>query len=121
VETFVPVAAMVTLIGKFVDFLKSVTNRDLNGIVTQATAWAAGVVAVFLYANTAWADQISFGDRTLAQMNGASLVAVGLGASSLMSVLVDFKKARDGSDTAKTPPLIPAKAPDPAPVAEGFR
>lgn len=108
-ETFVPAAAMVTLIGKFVDFLKSVTNKDVNGVVTQLTAWAAGVAGVWLYAQTQWADQISFGDRALAQMNGASLIAVGLGASSLMSVLVDFKKARDQSDSARTPPLIPAK------------
>jgi len=105
-DTFVASVAMLALIKKFIDFSKYVTAKDINGAVTQLFVWAAGVLAVFLYANTDWAETITYGALTLADMNGASLIALGLGLASTASLTTDFIKSRDESDSAAMPPLI---------------
>lgn len=105
-DTFIPAVAMFALIKKFIDFTKYVVNRDLNGSVTQLVVWGAGVLAVWLYAQTDWADTISFAGLTLAKMNMGSLVALGLGLGSTASVATDFIKSRDDSDSASMPPLV---------------
>jgi hypothetical protein len=70
-------------------------------------AWIAGVVAVVLYAQTAWANGIVFNDISLADMNFASLLVIGLGIGSVGSVVTDVIQARDNTDSAAVPPLVP--------------
>jgi hypothetical protein len=105
-DTFVAAAGLLALIKKFVDFSKYVTNRDWNGALTQIYVWGAGIIAVFLYANTDWAHSIAFGGLTLADMNAGSLVALGLALGSGGSLTTDFIKSRDSSDSAAMPALI---------------
>jgi hypothetical protein len=97
---------MLALIKKFIDFAKYVTNRDLNGAVTQLIVWAAGVVTVALYAQTDWAESIPVAGQSLADLNGWSQIAFGLGISSVSALATDFIKARDNNDSAAMPPLI---------------
>lgn len=105
-DTFVPAVAMFALIKKVLDFFKYLTNQDWNGAITQIAVWASGIVVVWLYAQTDWAETFSFAGFTLASMNGASLVALGIGLGSSASVATDFIKARDNTDSAAMPPLI---------------
>lgn len=105
-ETFVPAVAMLTLIKKVLDFLKYLTNQDWNGALTQVCVWVAGIAVVWLYAQTDWAEGISFAGLVLSSMNFASLVALGIGLGSSASVATDFIKARDNTDSAAMPPLI---------------
>lgn len=109
---FIPAIAMIALILKLVDFLKSITNKDKNAIVTQGFTWLFATAVVALYSQTAWAGNLEFGGQTLENMNLASIIAVGLALGSTASTGFDLKKAIDRSDSAKTPTLLP-----PEPVA----
>ena len=110
-DTFIPAVAMFSLIKKLLDFMKYLTSRDVNGAVTQLAVWLSGVLVVVLYAQTDWAETFSFAGFTLADMNMASLVALGIGLGSSASVATDFIKSRDDSDSAKMPPLLPGDNP----------
>jgi len=105
-DVFVPAVAMFALIKKLIDFLKFITNQDWNGAATQAAVWLSGVLVVWLYAQTDWAETFSFAGITLAAMNFASLVALGIGLGSSASVATDFIKSRDTTDSAAMPPLF---------------
>lgn len=109
-DLFVPTVALLALINKFVDFSKYITNKDVNGALTQVYVWGAGVLGVWLYAQTAWADTINFGDLPLSKFNGASIVAVGFAIASAGSVAKDWLKAKDNSDSAAMPKLLPNAA-----------
>ena len=102
---FVPALALAALVIKIIDFFKYLSNRDLNGAGTQLVVWAAGVGAVFLYAQTAWADTIDFGG-SLSTLNGWSLLAVGLSVGSGASVVKDGFHALDNSLTTKQQHLL---------------
>lgn len=106
---FIPAVAMAALIKKFIDFAKYITNKDVNGAVTQLVVWAAGVVAVCLFAQTDWADTIAFAGQALSKLNFASQLAIGLGLGSVAGVATDAIKARDNTDSAAMPPLVPGK------------
>lgn len=94
---FVPALALVALIKKFGDFLKAITNRDVNAIVTQLLLWAAAWGAVTLAAHTSWADGIKIGTSNLAHLNMLSQLFVALTIGSGAGVVHDATKAVDNS------------------------
>lgn len=100
---FAPLLAAIALIWKIVDFVKYLRARDGEAAITQAAVWAAGVGVIFLLAETNYADGIVLGDLALGAMNAASLLLIGLSMGSSASVLVDFKKAVDNTDSAAVP------------------
>lgn len=103
---FSPILVLGSLVFTFINFLKSCTNKNWSAATTQGIAWLSGIIAVFLAAQTDWAGGIVFGDRSLAAMNNASLVLVGLMASSLLGVVNEVKKALDNTDSARQPELF---------------
>jgi len=103
---FAPLIALGSLVFCLINWLRDITNRNWSGVTTQLIAWVAGIVAVTLVAQTDYATAVSFGDRTLAQMNGPSLLFIGLSAASLMGVVSDVKRALDTSDSAAKLPLF---------------
>lgn len=105
----VPLLSLAALVNKFTDFLKFLTNKDWNAAVTQIIVWAGGVAAVFLASATLWAHGKGFdiGGIQITDLNGWSKLYAGLSASSVGGVAYDFKKARDNTDSAQTPPLLP--------------
>ena len=90
---------------KLVDFIKYARNADWNGVLTLLTGWLAGLVAVFVFLQTEWADEITIGSETLDQLTVWSKVVFAFAASSVAAVLYDFKKAVDNTDTASTPKI----------------
>ncbi len=104
---FVPALAMIALIKKLVDFTRYAKAGDINGIITQLVAWAAGIAVFFLAAQSDWADGIEIGDRALSVLNGWSLVMAGLAAGSSASVFQDFLKSNDNTNSAAIPTLLP--------------
>lgn len=105
----VPIAALAALVVKFTDFLKALTNKDWNAAVTQVTVWLGGVAALFLASATVWAKGKGFtlGDIPLTDLDAASKVFGGMSISSIGGVVYDYKKARDNSDSAVQPTLVP--------------
>ena len=116
---FVPLVALGALVKKLVDFMKDLTNRSWNGVLTQLALWAAGVGAMLLFTQTNWAEGISVGGISAAELSVVSQVFVGLSVSSFGSVAgFDIPKALD--PTVQTPirSLIPGKGAT-VPVGEG--
>lgn len=111
---FLAAASLLALGWKVVDFLRNLVNlpSTKSAVVTQLTAWIAGVAVVMLAAQTTFAGGINFGDAILGNMNAWDQAFVGLGLLSLGGVGVDVKKAIDNTDTAAVPPLIPTPPPD---------
>jgi len=107
--------ALTALGWKIIDLLKFLRAGDVNAAVTQVVTWAAGVGVVFLGSATDWAETFAVNGITLESLNGASKVLVGASLLSLGSVGFDFKKALDGSDSARTPSLISETPHHPAP------
>lgn len=102
---------LVALLVKTVDTLRFATAKQVNGVVTQLLAWAAGVGGVFIVAQTQWAAHISVGNgTTLAHQGAFSLVAIGLSIASSGSVLKDVQAALDNSNSAALPPLVQSAA-----------
>lgn len=109
--------ALVALVKKFVDFLKAVSNRDVNSVVTQLVSAAGAVGALLLAAQTQWANGISIGGTSLASLNVWSVVFVGVTLGSAAGVVQDVTRALNASDVAPLPlahPLVPPLADQPA-------
>lgn len=103
---FVASVAMAALVLKVIDFLRYLRAADVNGVLTQLSAWIAGVVVILLVAQTDWADGIAVGDMTLATINIWSLIFYGLTAGSSASLVKDVVKAVDNTNSAQIPTLL---------------
>lgn len=115
----VGVALLAALVYKFLDFVKFVTNKDVNSIVTQLGAWVAGVAGVFVVAATQFAGTVKITDTlNLDQLDTPTKFVTGILIGSGASTLIDFKKARDNTDSSAVPALLPgANNPPVAPPA----
>lgn len=92
---------------KIIDFVKYVRNKDWNAAITQAATWVAGVVVIMLAANANAFEVLVLPGMAdpLGSLNVWSLILIGLTLTSFISFAYDFKKAIDGTDSAKAPPL----------------
>lgn len=106
---FVPTLAMGVLILKLIDFFRYCRAADINGVVTQAASWVAGVVVVLLVAQTAWAPGIGVGNKSLATLGFWSLVFYGLSIGSTASLAKDTLKSIDNNNTSMIPTLMPPR------------
>lgn len=98
-------AGIGALAAKVLDVLKFAQASNWNGVVTQFAAWTSGVMAVLLGAQTDFAAGMQLGEFSLADLNFASQVFVGLLATSVLSITLDFRKALDSTDSAAMPSL----------------
>lgn len=106
---FVPVIALAALVKDFINFLKFLSGRDTNAVVTQLTVWVGGIAAVFLAASTTFAEGIQIGDRSLGTLTNMDQLFVGLLISGIASTLYQAIDARAGDSTVRnnlvgTPP-----------------
>ncbi len=98
--------AFFAAIWKAVDLVRYATAKDTRAVITQCIAYAAGIAGVFLVGASDFAESWDVGaDVTLSDMNGASKAIVGIVFASASSAIVDFKRARDNSDSAAVPVL----------------
>ena len=114
---FTPLLAMAALVYQVVAFLRFLRGKDVNGALTIVTGWAAGLVAVLLVAQTDFANGIGVGDQTLATLNFASQVFVGLTLSSLAGFGNDVLGAVDQWRSTAKPRLVDGERPLPPPSA----
>lgn len=110
-DSFVPLVAALALIWKIIDFAKQVRVKDVDAVVTQVVTWVAGIVVVFILANSDFGDGIRVANNLLGHLNGWSLLLVGLTVSSSGSVAYDFKRAIDHGDSAAQPSLVSGAQP----------
>lgn len=109
---FLPVAAMGLLVLKLIDFARYLTVPfNVNGVVTQLSAWVFGVVVLALVAHTNWASGIDIGGFPLSKLSGWSLVFYGMSTASAASLVNDLRPQR-------IPPLVASTGPSAPPGAE---
>jgi hypothetical protein len=113
---FVPLIVLTAMIKKIVDTLKYTVSGDLNAVVTQIVAWAAGVALAFVAANSDWGDTIMVNGQSLASLNGWSLAFVGVNLASLAGFGWDTLKAIDHTNSATVPTLLAPHSRTDAPV-----
>jgi hypothetical protein len=94
------------LVAKVTDFVRFIRGHDWSSVLTQLLSWVAGVVGVFLTAHSDWGDWVVPGlEKAIADVNGATQVLLGMAISSFGSIIIDFKKAIDKTDSAVVPQL----------------
>ena len=100
---------LLAVAAKVIDFLRLVSNLPAtkSSVVTQLAAWIGGVAVVFLYGASDFGVTVDLGGVALSDVNGWSKLLVGVAVGSLASMAKDYIKARDNTDSAKMPPLIP--------------
>jgi hypothetical protein len=114
---FVPLIVLTALIKKIVDTVKYLVAGDVNAVVTQFLAWAAGIALAFVAANSDWGDTIMVNGQTLGGLNGWSLAFVGINLASLAGFGWDTLKAIDNTNSAAVPTLLAPHSPtDPPPT-----
>jgi hypothetical protein len=84
-------------------FVEGMRNHNWNGFATLLLTWGVGFVAVMLFIETQWGDEVRLGDQTLDQLNTSAKIVFALAAPSIAALLYDAKKAVDNTDTASTP------------------
>jgi hypothetical protein len=104
-------AAAAALIQKVVDFVKLVSVRDKDAIVAQLETWLAGFGVIWLLAQANFAERTNIGSQDLGEINMAGLVLLGLTGGSVASVLYDFKRAVDRTDSAAMPAIVTGNIP----------
>lgn len=107
-EVALGTAGLAALVWKFVDFLRLLSHfaTEKSAVITQLTAWGGGIVAVELFAHSDFGKNVTIGTTTLDKYSGMTLLIIGLMASSIASAAVDYKQARDTTDSAAKPPLL---------------
>lgn len=102
---FVPVLAMISLVMTIINLLKYIRSGNHNGTATTLTVLAAGVLVIFLVAQTDFASGIVVAERPLGDYNNWSLLFMGLTISSIAAFANDLKSAFDNTDSAVKPNL----------------
>lgn len=102
------IAALLAFAGKLTDVAKFIRAKDWNATGTQLVAWIAGGATLALGAASSVTDGIVIPGLGVAigDLDFWSIILLGASGTSLFSVAYDFKKAFDGNDSAKTPPLF---------------
>lgn len=102
-----PAVLIGALIYSLLSLVKYARAADWNGVVTIITGYAIGVGVIFAASAAPSIGTFKFGDKAIVDMAFGDKLFFGLLATSLFSVVHDVKKAIDGSDSARTPSLLP--------------
>jgi hypothetical protein len=86
---FIPAIAFTALVAKFIDWLKMITQKEWNAVITQVIVWVSGIGALFLVGQTQWAKAVDIGATSIAHMGGWDKVFVGLAMGSAASWVTD--------------------------------
>lgn len=99
----VVLALLGTLVHKVVDFAKFVSAQDWPSVSSQALSWLGGVAVTFLAGASTIGAQAGMYGVSLGAANGADKILIGLAIGSGASLVKDFIKAKDNTDSAKVP------------------
>jgi hypothetical protein len=99
-------ATLAALVLKVTSFTKYVIAGQLRQALTQAVPWGVGMGGVWVAAQSMVAENMRiWGEVSLGQLDGWSIVLAGLALGSFGSFGYDVKKAVDNTDSAAEPPL----------------
>ena len=102
-ENLVPFLALIGINKKAVDFLKELLPNSLQNKLIQIIAWAVGILTVFIFSESQFADEIVFGKHTLVNADIFTIVVCGLIIGSGAGVVNDLIERRN-PDADPDPP-----------------
>lgn len=105
-DEFLPVAVLIGFGISLVNLLLYLRHKNWDGVFKILAVWLAFILAVFVFAETAWAHVIVIGDIAMDTANFWTKVVMGLFLGGSATVVVEFKKAFDNGDSAEKPNLI---------------
>jgi len=107
-EQVVALTAIAFLANKIIELLKYLRAKDWNAAFTLATIEVSGVIVMLIAAAAKVTETLVLPGTSepIGTLDTASVVLLGLVMTSLSSTIYDFKKAIDGGDSAKQPPLL---------------
>ena len=100
--------ALAFAVNKVVSTVKDATNRQWNGVITQVAVWVLAFLAIVLAAHSQLTQNLPLPGvgLPLSTLDWPSQVLLALFAGSTGSVVFDFKKAFDSTDSAAEPTLL---------------
>jgi hypothetical protein len=122
-QLVVSFAGLTGLAYTLVNWLRSVVNikdpASRSAFVTQLVAYAVCVATAWAgaQADDSFGQVIPTGTIPLSEMDGWSLVLIGLGLGGVAGSFAKFLQARDNTDSATVPTFLPTPSSPPPPVA----
>lgn len=107
VFSLVALAALVIKIGSLTKFIRA---GQVGDAITQVYVLMVAIGLAWIAANASAMENVDINGQTFGSLDGGSIILVGLALGSTASFAYDYKKARDNTDTAQEPPLVPPSA-----------
>jgi hypothetical protein len=109
-EPFLITAGLLTTVYTIISLLRYLRGRDWNGALTVASVWGAGVLVVWITAQTDWGSSDVLAKLTngipWSALNGWSVVLLGLHVGSAAVAANELRGALDRTTTTAKPKLL---------------
>ena len=108
ITSFTAIALFASALYAAQNLLRYAKATDWNGVVGILIAAVAGIGAVALGAHSAATASLHLvtGGAPLGALDGGSQVLVGIAVGSVGTVVADFRKSFDNSDSSGKPPIV---------------
>ena len=107
---FLPVAGVIATIFTIINVLRSARGQDWDGVLTPLVVWAAGVIGVYLTAQSDWGDvgQLAAltGGKAWSDLSFPSILLLGLHLGSGATTLNEAFGALDKSRSTAKPRML---------------
>jgi hypothetical protein len=99
-------ATLLALVTKFTGVVKYLSNREWRAVATQVLSWVVATAAVMIAAQADVAENLTtWGNIALSDLDFWSQVLAGIAVGSGASVIYDYEKVFDNTNTAVEPRL----------------
>ena len=103
---FVAIAFAVFLVKEAVTLVKQISARHFREAATLIVAFVVGIAVAFLLCGAKVAANVHFGDIPFSQLDGASIVQLGLELGAAAAFGYDIMKVQDNNQSAAEPALL---------------
>lgn len=103
----ISILMLATLVIKAMTVVKAI-GKDWNMVLTQVAIWGLGIAVLFLASHAVVFSGLTpfDGGPAIGDYDGSSIILAGLVLGSTGAFAYDWKKAKDGTDSAAEPPLL---------------
>lgn len=105
------VVALAALVVKLTSLSKFVRAKHYGDAISQVFVLVVAVALAWIAANSSAMSDVDINGTTFGSLDGGSIVLVGLALGSTASFAYDYRKARDNTDSAAEPSLVPENNP----------
>lgn len=93
------------VVAKVIDAIKLLNAKKFGAFLTQLMAFAGGTIVVVLAAHSTYGSGVHIAKIALSDTDGPAQILAGIAVGSLGSAIVDWRKAKDNTDSAAIPGL----------------